>query len=425
MNKRNFFIGVFVISVFGLAFVQYRYLEIGLNLAKIQFNEKVEKAIADIKLGLSDQNQLTYLMASAMKRDTSFFRTNPDSIIGASRYFLNDYLLENLTKNGVEADFTYTLTTRDSTYYLNSSNNYTGDQSVVSYPVLLEGYLPKLFEQRFILDLKFKNLNSYFLAQLNGLTLPSLLFLIGIVIVVLWALRTYYWQKSVITTTDEFINNLTHELKTPVFAIHMASKMLEDKVPEKDKNFLDIIRQQAKRLGGHIDKVLELATLERKKTVLHLEPVNFYPPLRKVCEAFRTLSSLEKIDFRYDLEPSNYLILAEAFHLENVVNNLLDNAKKYGDNPHINLHSRTEEGWLIIVIQDTGKGISKEEQKKVFQKYYRAQNTSDHTVKGFGLGLHYVQTIVQKHAGTIQLESKLGVGTTVTLKIPLVSDGKA
>ncbi len=424
MNKRNIFIGVFIISVFGLAFVQYRYLQIGLNLAKVQFNEKVEKAIADIKLGLSDQNQLTYLMASAMKRDTSFFRANPDSIIGASNYFLNDYLLENLTKNGVEADFTYTLTTRDSTYYLNSANSFSGDQNVVSYPLLLEGYLPKLFGQRFILDLKFKNLNSYFLSQLNGLTLPSLLFLIGIVIVVLWALRTYYWQKSVITTTDEFINNLTHELKTPVFAIHMASKMLEDKVQEKDKNFLDIIRQQAKRLGGHIDKVLELATLERKKTVLHLEQVDFYPRLRKVCEEFKTLSNLEEINFRYNLEPSNYLILAEAFHLENVVNNLLDNAKKYGNNPNINLHSSTKEGWLVIVIQDTGKGISKEEQDKVFQKYYRAKNTSDHKVKGFGLGLNYVQTIVKKHAGSIRLESKLGVGTTVTLKIPLVNDGK-
>ncbi len=241
---------------------------------------------------------------------------------------------------------------------------------------------------------------------------------------VLWALRTYYWQKSVITTTDEFINNLTHELKTPVFAIHMASKMLEDKVFEKDKNFLNIIRQQAERLGGHIDKVLELATLERKKTVLQLETVDFYPRLAKVCEEFETLSSLDEIAFTYDLESSDYPILAEAFHLENVVNNLLDNAKKYGDNPQINLQSSTREGWLVIRIQDTGKGISKEEQDKVFQKYYRAKNNSDHKVKGFGLGLNYVQTIVKKHGGNIDLESKLGEGTTVTIKIPLVNDRK-
>ena len=163
MNKRNIFIAVFVVSVFGLAFVQYRYLQIGLNLAKIQFNEKVEKAIADIELGLSNQNQLTYLMASAMKRDTSFFRTSPDSVIDASSYFLNDFLMENLAKNGIEADFTYSLTTRDSTYYLNSLQTFEGDENIVAYPILLEGYLPKLFGQRFILDLKFNNLNSYFL----------------------------------------------------------------------------------------------------------------------------------------------------------------------------------------------------------------------------------------------------------------------
>ncbi|MEM8508927.1 MAG: HAMP domain-containing sensor histidine kinase [Bacteroidota bacterium] len=424
MTKRNLFIAVFVVSVFGLAFVQYRYLQIGLNLAKVQFDEKVEKAIVDIKIGLSDQNQLTYLVASAMKKDTSFFKTSPDSIIDASSYFLNDYLLENLTKNGIEADFTYALSTRDSTYYLNSFVGFKDNENAVSYPLLLEGYLPELFEQRFILDLRFNNLNSYFLSQLNGLTFPSLLFMIGIVVVVLWALRTYYWQKSVITTTDEFINNLTHELKTPVFAIHMASKMLEDKVFDKDKTFLTIIRQQAKRLGEHIDKVLELATLERKKTVLHLQRVDFYPHLLKVCKEFETLVDLEKIHFTYDLEPSMYPVLAEAFHLENVVNNLLDNAKKYGDDHSITIRSKLLEDKLVIVIQDTGEGIPKEEQDKIFRKYYRAMNTATNRVKGFGLGLNYVRTIVKKHGGSITLDSTPGKGTTVRLQIPLVKDGK-
>ncbi len=423
MNKRKIFIAVFIISIFGLAFVQYRYLQIGLNLAKVQFNEKVEKAISDIGVGLRNRNQLTYLMASAMKRDTSFFRTSPDSVIDASSYFLNDYLVENLTKHGVEADFSYSLMARDSAYYLYSPNTFKSDKNIVTYPLLLEGYLPKLFDQRFILNLKFNNLNGYFLSQLNGLTLPSLLFLIGIVLVVLWALRTYYWQKSVITTTDEFINNLTHELKTPVFSINLASKLLEDKVLEKDRTFLNIIRQQGERLTGHIEKVLELATVERKKAVLHLEPIDFYPNLKKVCEAFKTLGSLEKMEFTYSMEGSGYFIRAEAFHLENVINNLLDNAKKYGDHPTIHLSSFLKKDWLFISVQDTGKGITDAEKDKVFQKYYRVKDEENQKVKGFGLGLNYVKTIVKKHGGKISLESKIGQGTTVTVQIPLIAHG--
>ena len=140
-----------MVSIFGLAYVQYQYLKIGLNLAKVQFNEKIEKAIVDIKSGLRTENELTFLVASALLRDTTFFKSNPDSVLDASSYFLNDYLRENLTKNGVEADFAYTLMTRDSVYYLNSPEGFTRTEKNSEFPILLEGYLPNTFENRFVL----------------------------------------------------------------------------------------------------------------------------------------------------------------------------------------------------------------------------------------------------------------------------------
>ena len=395
-------------------------MRVGLNLAKVQFNEKVEEAMVDIKEGLRTENELTFLLASAMQRDTSFFKTNPDSVLDASSFFLNDFLQENLVEHGIEADFAYTLMTRDSAYYLKSPKDFELGERTSEFPILLEGYLSTSFKRRFILNLKFQDLNRYFLSQLNGLTLPSLLFLAGILGVVLWILRTYYWQRKVITTTDTFINNLTHELKTPVFSINLASKMLEDRVDASNRTFVDIIRQQSDRLSGHIEKVLELATMERKKTVIRLEPLDFYPFLEKVCVDFKVLTALENVDFTYNFKDESFLVKGEAFHLQNIVNNLLDNAKKYsGENAKIKLMAWKSSGNLNIQISDNGIGIPRDKQKKVFEKYYRAVDEDTHDVKGFGLGLNYVRTVVKQHKGKIDLISEPAKGTTITVQIPL------
>ena len=274
------------------------------------------------------------------------------------------------------------------------------------------------------MNLQFQELNRYFLSQLSGLTVPSILFLIGIIGVVLWALRTYYWQRKMITTTDAFINNLTHELKTPVFSIRLASKMLEDKVNLKEKRFLEIIRQQAERLSNHIEKVLELATMERKRAIIQKEVLNFFPVLERTCTDFKTLVALEEVEFIYDLSGDEYFILGEAFHLQNMVNNLLDNAKKYAEYPKIELKAFVQQKKLKIEIQDNGRGISKTEQKKVFDKFYRTTNGNTHNVKGFGLGLHYVKTVVEQHKGNIHLASEINIGTKVTIDMPLYERGQ-
>lgn len=217
MNKRQLYIGVLVISVLGLFIVQYQYLRIGLNLAKVQFDRKIAYAIEDIRADLYVENQLTFLMAQSFTHD-DYFRLSNDSLIDASSHFLYDYIKNDLVSNGIETDFSYRLYTRDSVISLEAPNmlDENNDQ-LVRYPMLLEGFLPELVEKPIILELQFHDLNTYFLSQLNGLTLPSLIFIIAIILVIIWILRSFYWQRNVITTTNDFINNFTHELKTPVF----------------------------------------------------------------------------------------------------------------------------------------------------------------------------------------------------------------
>lgn len=422
LKKRNIYIAIFFISIIGLAVIQYQYLRIGLNLAKLQFNSKLGNVSSDIAQGLEPENQLTFLIASALKEDTTYFTNSIDSVQDASRYFLNDYITEKLVNNGIDTDFTYTLHSKDSSFYLQSPKIFEVDDNTESYPIELIGYLPKEFEKKVVLELQFKNLNSFFLSKLNGLTLPSILFILGICIAVIWVLKTYYWQRKVITTTNEFINNLTHELKTPVFSIGLATKILEESALNEQKPILGMIRQQVKRLTVHIDKVLELGNLESSNNVLKLEKIDFRPYLLKLCEEFATLIAIEEVQFTYTLQQGCYLIKAEVFHLENSINNILDNAKKYSLQPIITLNAYSLKNQFIIEISDNGKGISEEEKKKIFLKYYRVNDKEVQTVKGYGLGLSYVKKVIEKHKGKVLIESEKGKGSKVSLKIPLYNE---
>jgi two-component system phosphate regulon sensor histidine kinase PhoR len=419
LSKRGIYIGLFVICIIGLAVVQYQYLKLGVNLAKVQFNSRVGQASVEIKEGLTSENQLTFLVGRALQEDTEFFTMSIDSVQDASSHFLYDYVAEKLVKHGIETDFSYQLQTKDTAYYLASPKRFDVQDEISTYPVEILGYLPEILQNRVILELQFKNLNSFYLAKLNGLTLPSLLFLVGICITVLWALRTFYWQRNIITTTNEFINNLTHELKTPVFSIGLATKIMAEKATGEQQPVLNIIRQQVRRLTAHIDKVLELGNLESGKNVLRLQRVDFRPVLLKICHEFNTLVELEGVEFNYILKDEDYPIMAEVFHLENTIINVLDNAKKYAERPIIALEAGIREEKLHITIKDNGKGIAKQDMERIFQKYFRVNEGDVHNVKGYGLGLSYVKEVVRRHKGKVHLKSGLGIGTEVTLTIPL------
>ncbi len=300
MKRRNIYIVVFVVSVLGLAFVQYKYLRVGLKLASTQFSEKIELSAAEIQEELSYKNQLTFLMANALAKDTTYFRTSSDSIIDASSHFFRDYLQDTFTKNGLRADFSYELSTRDASYYLKGPGK-ESEFSSESFPVPLKGYLPELFDRQFVLNIRFKPLRSYFYSQLNGLIYPSVLFLLGIIITVIWALRTYYWQSHKIEATNEFLNNLTHELRTPVFGIQLATKILQEKQGSENQALLSLIRSQTDRLTGHIDRVLQLSALENLTHAFEMKTFDLRRSLMGWAEEFSQLAELEGFTFSSDL----------------------------------------------------------------------------------------------------------------------------
>jgi len=422
VNKRNIYILIFIISVIGLVITQYQYLRIGLNLADVRFNQNVGKSVKTIKSDLSTDNKLTFLLGKAITNDKAYFKTELDSVREASSYFLRDFLEYTLLENGIKTDFSYKLFVKDSSLQINSSNFKEDEIKIKRYPVQLNGYLPDLIHKPVILELQFHNINEYYLYQLNGLMIPSLLFLIAIIIVVIWVLKSFYWQQSIITMTNDFINNLTHELKTPVFSIGLATKMLQQKENEESKVYLEIIRNQNDRLKTHIDKVLQLASLDKKNTILNFTRTDFYPFLINLCEEFNLISKMEEVVFNYEIKEEKMMLKCDPLHLANAINNLLDNAKKYSkESPEVHLTAEIKNKKLHIVVQDNGIGIEKKDQKKIFKKHFRVSSGNLYIVKGYGLGLSYVKKIISMHKGSIEFESTINQGTIITLKLPIVN----
>lgn len=425
MAKKHLYIILFIVAIVGLSFIQYQYFRIGLNLAGVQFNQNMGDAVKEIKEELSQKNELTFLVGSAITKEASNFKLSLDSVQDAAEYFLDDYLQEKLLQHGIKTGYRFSIYKNDSISYLQSKTVFD-DEKLLKYPIGLEGYLPDIIGERLTLELQFKNVNRYFLSQLNGLTIPSIIFLIIIIVVILWVYRSFYLQKNLITSTNEFINNLTHELRTPVFSIGVATKILEEKDHQDERELVTLIRKQVDRLKGQIDKVLELGIIEGKKGFVKRKAVDLHPILQDLALDFRHLSKLENFEFKSELQGEEYWVLADIYHLENAVNGLLENAKKYSqENTVIILTVHIERNLLVIEVSDNGIGINSQNHDKIFEKYFRITDGDLHNVKGYGLGLNYVKRIVHLHKGKIEVKSAINEGSTFIIKIPLIkNDGK-
>ncbi len=230
-------------------------------------------------------------------------------------------------------------------------------------------------------------------------------------------------QKRISEVKADFVNNMTHELKTPISTIGLSSEMLMQndfsKDPEKLKIYAEVIFKENKRLEEHVERVLNMARLDRNELELHLETVNMHELIEESANNFRFNQALAGGEIELDLQAKNTNVMVDLVHITNVVLNLLDNAVKYSkDSTKVKVITRDKSGGIEISIQDNGIGIEKEQLNQVFDQFYRVPTGNRHDVKGFGLGLYYVKLIIDKHGGKMSVKSKLGQGSTFSFWIP-------
>ncbi|EPR71512.1 two-component system sensor histidine kinase [Cyclobacterium qasimii M12-11B] len=273
------------------------------------------------------------------------------------------------------------------------------------------------------LVIHFPEKQNYLIRQVFLPLGSSLVFMCIIIICFVYAIKVIIRQKKVSDIKNDFINNMTHEFKTPISTVSLAVEALQDPdlfgEESLRKRYLNIIKDENIRLGKQVEQVLHAAALEKKDFNLKLERVD----LKSLIDAAKSHFELI-VENRGGTISSEYSLIsgqldADVFHLNNIVNNLLDNATKYSKSaPQIKISVNETETDFTISIKDQGIGISKEAQKKIFDKFYRVPTGNLHDVKGFGLGLSYVKTMVEAHKGTIKLDSEPGQGSVFTINLP-------
>ena len=238
-----------------------------------------------------------------------------------------------------------------------------------------------------------------------------------------FSLATIIKQKRLSEVITDFINNMTHELKTPIATISLSSEMImrleTDDDLEKAKKYAGIIFKENKRLETQVERVLNISTLDTENTTLNKKSLDFHELLIEVKDTFDFNQLANGGKILIENNASIFTIQADSIHITNVVYNLLDNAVKYSTTkPLISITTKNERNYLVIEIKDNGIGIRKEDLKMIFDKFYRVSTGNIHDIKGFGLGLFYVKLIINEHNGSIDVKSKLGEGSTFTIKLP-------
>lgn len=376
----------------------------------------------------SNRQQLSVNVNDKLLKKTVFVENIVDRMIRVelplheriSQEQLDSIIHRELARKGIDARYEYRVTNeKDSTIYSSSrfKANFRG-------LVLRDKLFPNdFFARRYFLTLYFPNQKTYLLGSLGPMTFGTLLLTLLIISIFTITLYIIFKQKRISEIRNDFVSNMTHELKTPISTISLAAQMLNDKsIPHERKN-LDylggVIADESKRLGLQVEKVLQMAIFERAKLRLKIKEVDVHDVIKKVTNNFALQLNSQDGIIIHEFNAKSPIVKADEVHITNVINNLLDNATKYRNgNPVINIITKDVSNGIVVAVKDNGIGISRDNLKKIFDQFYRVPSGNIHNVKGFGLGLSYVKKIVEAHGGKIWVESKLGEGSTFSFFMP-------
>jgi len=332
---------------------------------------------------------------------------------------LLDYHLKN---SGVNTPFEFAIYDKDLSTKVQSDNFDLNPESTIGVPVFLDNNNQS--DYRLYVD--FPDRKQYLLSSILGMIMLSIVFTLVIVIAYSSAIYQLIRQRQISQIKTDFINNMTHEFKTPIATINLAldsirnPKIIGDQ--EKVMRYLKMIKDENKRMHAQVENVLRISKLEKNELNISKEPLELHDLIEDAVTHIELIVEDKKGYVETHLNAEKSSVLANETHFTNVIVNVLDNAVKYSDEaPKIDLYTENVGTHILLKIADQGNGMSKQVQKRVFEKFYREHTGNVHNVKGHGLGLAYVKRIVDDHQGHISVESEKGKGSVFTIKLPLIS----
>ena len=339
---------------------------------------------------------------------------------------LDQYLKAGLIENGLgDMDYHFKVIDREGReVYRCADYSDAGSESSYSQPLFLNDPPARMS----IVKIHFPGKKDYIFDSVRFM-IPSMIFTFVLLVTFIFTIYIVFRQKKLTEMKNDFINNMTHEFKTPISTISLAAQMLKDpavgKSPTMFQHISGVINDETKRLRFQVEKVLQMSMFDRQKATLKNKELDANELIAGVINTFTLKVERYNGKIESELKATNSAIFADEMHITNVIFNLMDNAVKYkrpDADLQLTVKTWNEPGKLMISIQDNGIGIKKENLKKIFEKFYRVHTGNLHDVKGFGLGLAYVKKIIMDHKGTIRAESELNVGTKFIIALPLLKN---
>lgn len=427
------------LSLLGLILLQTSWLKILLELTESQLNTKVEFATGDVgselsksvyngRLRLPRRGGLTFssdFHLYVLKPPTVEEKFSPQEVQAKLKAAFENQGLKNLK-------FEFAVTNTNDDYEMYSKDFHNAFYDTVNNKRI---YLPIVPESGSDIEgltnlekliVVVPNFKKQVLESLRWVLIGAVAFMLIIIAAFYVTVKSLLNQKKLSEIKSDFINNMTHEFKTPLATISLAVDALRNEKVQADREktnyFSSIIKEENVRMNKHVETILQAALTERQELQLTLVPLHVHEIIRDAMENYQLQLNEKKGEIILLLNAKTDVIKADEVHFSNLVSNLVDNAIKYSnDKPKIIISTHCTKKHLVMKVEDNGIGMSKETVKRVFEKFYRAHTGNLHNVKGFGLGMSYVKTVVDAHKGKIKVESTLGKGSAFTVELPLLN----
>ncbi len=415
----RFIVVLATLSIVGITITQVYWVRRAFDLKEDEFERNVNTALLNVAQQIYSFSDTQAPVHSPVKQlSTNYFVVMVNSQIDAN---LLEYMLRlEFEKRKIQADFEYGI--YDCTNEKMMYGNYVQINDAKTKTEISKN-LPKWNTQGYYFGVQFPNREAQILNQMGIWSFSSIVLLLVIVFFA-YTLFVILKQKRLSEIQKDFINNMTHEFKTPIATIAVSTEVLKSadisRQPERLLNYATIIENENTRLKHHVERVLQMAKLDKESIELKKEPVNVHDVVQEVVRGMQGALLDKHVTVELNLTAEQPVIQADKLHLTNVIYNLLDNAIKYSaENPQVNISVKQSDKSILLEVQDNGIGVKEDDQKKIFQKFFRVSTGNVHNVKGFGLGLNYVKQIVEVHRGKITIKSRLGEGCTFRIYLPI------
>jgi two-component system, OmpR family, phosphate regulon sensor histidine kinase PhoR len=413
----RFIVILATLCIVGITFTQIYWVRRAFDLKESEFNRSIQTALYNVAQQIYDINKTPSPANNPVKQlSTNYFVVMVNGEIDAS---LLEFLLRSeFEKRSLGADFEYGI------YDCSSERMVYGNYVALktSKEKNPSKTLPRWSSYGYYFGVQFPNHEAHLINQMGIWSFSSAVLLL-VIIFFGYTLFVILKQKRLSEIQKDFINNMTHEFKTPISTIAVSTEVLKDPAilqqPERLLNYTGIIERENARLKQQVERVLQVARLDKENFGLKKEMADIHQLIHDAVKNTSIALQERKGTIHYDLQAINCDMAVDRLHVTNAIQNLLDNAIKYcKTTPDIAIKTYNQSKRILIEVRDNGIGISSENQKRIFQKFFRVPTGNVHDVKGFGLGLSYVKTIVEVHGGDVKVESELGKGSIFRVWLP-------